>query len=320
MENNAEQNDNSNKSDEAPAGVITEEQMRAAKEGKTEEEIKAAEKKATLHAQLVYKILNHREIKAKEEEARAKVRDDEGEVLYSLRSRKIVQISEDLVVKKADDLQIHEVSNFRFIASKTTIPVPKVHDVRWENDKIVGIVMDYMPGKLLEDVWETLSPEQKKSISEQLHGYICQLRNLKGDYIGAAERGTVSMGKYSYIYGGPFDSEREFNEWVLSDLSTGISAAHTHFAKRALTEGHEIVFTHADFSSRNILVDDDCQVTAVVDWEFAGWYPEWWEYFTAYSSFQKGKDWSNYLCDIILPPRYDREFVAMSYVSSLCRT
>jgi hypothetical protein len=34
---------------------------------------------------------------------------------------------------------------------------------------------------------------------------------------------------------------------------------------------------------RNILVDEnnDYQVTAILDWEFAGWYPEWWEYFRA---------------------------------------
>ncbi|MBZ6376127.1 MAG: phosphotransferase [Kocuria palustris] len=80
-----------------------------------------------------------------------------------------------------------------------------------------------------------------------------------------------------------------------------------------------MVFTHSDFSSRNILVDEnnDYQVTAILDWEFAGWYPEWWEYFRAYKSFHRGKDWSDYLC-YILPPRFEREFIGMCYVSEYC--
>lgn len=310
----AEQSGKSRDRNEAPKEVGTEMKDEAAQNNKP-----PAKDKAALKAKLMHEFLNSKQIKAEEAEARAKVRDEEGEVLHTFHNRKIVRISEDLVVKKAKDLRVHEASNLRFIAGNTTIPVPKVHDVRWEDGKVVGIVVDYMPGKQLEAVWDTLSPDQKQSIAEQLRGYIGQMRKLKGDYIGAVDRGTVSMGKWMSIQGGPFDSEREFNEWILDDLSSGISAPLRHYAKSALTDGHEIVFTHADFSSRNILVDENCQVTAILDWEFAGWYPEWWEYFTAYVNFQRGKGWDHYLC-YILPPQYDREFIAMSYVSNVCRS
>ena len=253
--------------------------------------------KAALKAELMHRILNQEQIKAEEAEARAKLTDDEGEILYAFHRRRIVRISEYLVVKKADDIPVHEAPTLRFIAENTTIPVPKVHDVRLEDDKVVGIVMDYMPGKPLDEVWNTLSPSQKQSIAEQLRGYISQLRDLKGNYIGAIGRGTVSMGKWGPIYGGPFDSELEFNQWILSDLHSGLPAPHRYYAERALTDGHEIVFTHSDFSSRNILVDEnnDYQVTAILDWEFAGWYPEWWEYFRAYKRFNRGQDWRDYL-------------------------
>jgi hypothetical protein len=65
-----------------------------------------------------------------------------------------------------------------------------------------------------------------------------------------------------------------------------------------LTKGLEIVITNADFSNRNILLGNNLQVTVVLDCEFAGWYPEWWEYLIAYASFQQGKDGDKY----ILPP------------------
>jgi thiamine kinase-like enzyme len=37
------------------------------------------------------------------------------------------------------------------------------------------------------------------------------------------------------------------------------------------------VFTHADLNPFNILVRGD-DVVGIIDWEFAGWYPHYWEY------------------------------------------
>lgn len=125
------------------------------------------------------------------------------------------------------------------------------------------------------------------------------------------------MGKLTNIYGGPFDTEREFNDWILDDLMPGLPAPLEYRAKRALVDGHEIVFTHADFSARNILVDENCRVIAVLDWESSGWYPEWWEYFTAYMDGSRCKGWDTYLC-YTLPLRFDREIIGMSYVSRYC--
>jgi thiamine kinase-like enzyme len=44
---------------------------------------------------------------------------------------------------------------------------------------------------------------------------------------------------------------------------------------------HRIVFTHSDLVSRNILVDSNGQLQAILDWERAGWFPEYWEYTTS---------------------------------------
>ncbi|KAJ5851453.1 uncharacterized protein N7529_010838 [Penicillium soppii] len=67
--------------------------------------------------------------------------------------------------------------------------------------------MDYMPGKPLEEVWDTLNPDQRQHIAEQLRGYDSQLRNLKGNYIGAVDCGTVSMDKWPFIQGERFNTE-----------------------------------------------------------------------------------------------------------------
>lgn len=38
------------------------------------------------------------------------------------------------------------------------------------------------------------------------------------------------------------------------------------------------VFTHADIAPRNIMIDEQNKVTGILDWEYAGWYPDYWEY------------------------------------------
>lgn len=220
--------------------------------------------------------------------------DEEGEVLHAWINRKVVRISEKLVVKKRTtevvSLESYEVSNLRFVAASTTIPVPKVHDVRWEDGKVAGIVMDYMPGTPLDKVWKTLSSDEKQSIIEDLRGYVSQLQNLKGSpYIGAIDGGVVNIGNLD-TRGGPCDSEKMFNEWILSDLIADFPAVLRHYAEGSLFNDHEIVFTHGDLHRRNILVDNG-QITAILDWEFAGWYPEWWEYWASYRTISPTSDW-----------------------------
>lgn len=240
----------------------------------------------------------------------------EGTTLHSLGGRTIIRYENDLVVKSGD-LRDHEAQTLRFIAAKTTIPVPKVHDILYEDGKVVAIVMDYVPGKRLDEAWETLDSHQKLSIANELHSYMNQLRELKGSYIGAIDRGQAIIGHIASIEGGPFDSEQQFNEFILGDIVKSAPDLLRHYAKYALMDNHEIVFTHSDFSPRNILVDGG-RVTAILDWEYAGWYPEHWEYIQALRQLKPMPDWPDYL-PLILPPRFEREYIGMSFLARLMR-
>lgn len=40
-------------------------------------------------------------------------------------------------------------------------------------------------------------------------------------------------------------------------------------------------FTHADMSPENIMVKNG-KITGIIDWEFGGWFPEYWEYTKMY--------------------------------------
>ncbi|TVY13908.1 hypothetical protein LARI1_G009029 [Lachnellula arida] len=71
--------------------------------------------------------------------------------------------------------------------------------------------------------------------------------------------------------------------------------------------GHEIVFTHGDLNSRNILVDRVVRpdgtrgwtVTGIVDWETSGYYPEYWDYTKAlFEGFRYTERWREFMHDI----------------------
>lgn len=44
---------------------------------------------------------------------------------------------------------------------------------------------------------------------------------------------------------------------------------------------HKTCFTHGDLSSFNVLNRDGC-VIGMIDWEMAGWCPEYWKYISAW--------------------------------------
>ncbi|KAH7310769.1 hypothetical protein B0I35DRAFT_439661 [Stachybotrys elegans] len=66
-------------------------------------------------------------------------------------------------------------------------------------------------------------------------------------------------------------------------------------------------FTHADLTPRNITVRNG-RMVSVIDWEFAGWYPEYWEFTKAHYNFFLGEDWEDYLRSAI--PCYEIELIA----------
>ncbi|KAJ5106383.1 hypothetical protein N7456_003058 [Penicillium angulare] len=243
-------------------------------------------------------------------------KDQTGTTLHSLHGRTIVRVDNNLVIKSGD-LKSQEAQTLRFIANNTTIPVPKVHDDHWEDGRLMSFTMDYMPGKRLDEAWETLDSDQKLSIANELHSYLLQLRSLKGEYIGAIDRGKAFIGQIATIEGGPFDSEQQFNDFILGDIVPSAPDMLRHYAKFALTNNHEIVFTHADFAPRNILVDGG-HVTAILDWEYADWYPEYWEHIQALRHLKPMPDWPEYM-GLILPPKYEEEYIGMFFLGRLLR-
>ncbi len=63
---------------------------------------------------------------------------------------------------------------------------------------------------------------------------------------------------------------------------------------------HKIVFTHADLRPANIIVKNG-HIVGIIDWEMAGWYPEYWEFAKAFYIWRWQNDWGTRLHEIMKP-------------------
>ncbi|PGH23624.1 hypothetical protein AJ80_02230 [Polytolypa hystricis UAMH7299] len=218
----------------------------------------------------------------------------------------VMSLDEHRVLKSKEHSR-QEADALQFVASNTTIPVPKVYDV---DDEGQNIVIEYMPGNPLDKVWIKLTHDQRDSVCHQLAGYLAQLRQLTGKQIEAPNGGRVRVGYYQTRWDGPFKTEKEFNHFLAQ--GTGLCPG----------ESHKIHFAHGDLSPRNVLVDESGCVTAVLDWEWAGFFPEYWDVARMLLDTPEKKkvpDYKKHLLSALtaLTNKYEEELKVMRKVAGL---
>jgi len=162
--------------------------------------------------------------------------------------------------------------------------------------------MGRIDGQPLSDSWSEKSVTEKDALLLQLKEIFRALRALKKPQgimiadgaICAADAGKLHDHRIWNAAGekglGPFTNEAEFNVFLRNGMTNtdSIKDSGKQAEIQKLIEMHresegrkkKTVFTHADVNPSNILVKEG-RVVGVVDWEMAGWYPEYWEYTTA---------------------------------------
>jgi len=162
-----------------------------------------------------------------------------------------------------------------------------------------------------------MSPEEKLSIARQLREYINELRTLKGGFIGSLDGGPVIDLRNRCVTEGPFTSEADFNTFLLSEFLPQVSNVYHDMAQRQLRTDHDIVFTHADLSPRNIMVKDG-QIVAIIDWEAVGWYPEYWVYLKTFHGPCGEMSWIDFM-PYIFPQAYEQELITDRFFAPFLR-
>ncbi|TQV94306.1 hypothetical protein V2A60_002660 [Cordyceps javanica] len=193
----------------------------------------------------------------------------------------------NMCIKTKPDDNLAEAYAMRFVASHTSIPVPKVY-YAFTYKGASYIVMRHIKGQMAGHRWLSRTEESKTRILDQLRRMITELRSVPpptGTGVSSIDGGPFYDCRLpSRLYWGPYATVREFHEALIDGMSLDTEytlapdlADLSELFKFYRQSGNELVLTHGDLSSLNILVQGDA-VIGIVDWETAGWFPVYWEY------------------------------------------
>ncbi|KAB8257980.1 kinase-like domain-containing protein [Aspergillus pseudonomiae] len=247
-------------------------------------------------------------------------------------SAKVVRVKEHFAVKFGNGIPLSEAENMRFLSANSKVPVPKVYKafVDPETNRTY-IVMEYVHGDNLQKLLPSLTPSQKTIICKLIKDAMIDLRNIPPpDYLGTMNRQPYHDGVFwtkeqNPLISGPFASQKEMNRGILEKLRQTESPQYIRLLQTMVDStlhGHRTVFTHGDLQPKNIMVQEaeshgggspKLKIT-IIDWEIAGWYPEYWDFCNATISCRFKPDWLALIPDIL--DEYPVEYLMMQVVYS----
>ena len=217
----------------------------------------------------------------------------------------IARVSSSAVVKYGRHIHLCEARNMQYVSENTDIRLPAVIDA-WEADdktqydqyNTCYIVMEYIEGRLVSDIWLDLDFESRRSLQRQLFEYMCQLRAIKMDCPGPIG-GGVSEGSFFTDYGaGPFQSREDMEAWFNDRLLVCHDFSHASQTPPGCFTGRfdKLVMCHLDIHPRNLILDSHEKLW-LLDWAFSGAYPPYFE--TANLIWRAPSDFADGLLELI---------------------
>ncbi|KAE8328041.1 kinase-like protein [Aspergillus sergii] len=227
-----------------------------------------------------------------------------GRKVFGTVGRLGVRTSRNRIVK--GPCEVAELTALQYVARHTNVPVPEIE-------------LEYIRGMDLQRAWlgGYLSPAQKKQMVSEIAGYIEQLRRLeppRKEIVGSASLEGGLDYRIGFFPFGPFQTHEEFHCFLRKNIPDS-----TKVFSQEVTDCHSRSyrsrFAHADLCPRNIIIDNG-RVVALIDWEFGGWYPEYWEYTKAHYVQLNMPDWYEGLESALT--RYDEELKAERTLWTQC--
>lgn len=230
-------------------------------------------------------------------------------VLAKPMARLVLEYDFSVVIKSGHGVEPAEAEAMKLVSRHTSVPVPKVYDTNFKDINKGSIEMSPVQGTTLEKTWDTMDEKTKESVCHQIWDYISQIRSIPSQYEGifqCAADGSPSRDPVLEDLQSPPRPLRSD-----SDLRARIYERYLHCGGRRyehelpnmLPKSDRAVFAHGDIAPRNIMVDENGKITGLIDWEWGGWYPDYWDYAQIMRPAFAG-DWSRWM-ERTAPERWD---------------
>lgn len=234
------------------------------------------------------------------------------------RQKGVFKCSADIVVKAVRNLEKYtEYTTLQYLElHKPNIPAPRPHGLM-RMSGVSLIFMSYIPSIPLGEVWHMLDHYQKSFLSNQLNTIITDLRTLpftEGSPLGGtAGEGCIDIRRHARTSERPITTFEDFETFLYSSPHPGGDVFVKFLRQLSPSPSNRpvprIVFTHGDIRPDNViieLVDNKYIISGIIDWEYSGFYPDYYESVrctNCITPYEKD-DWFLYLPECVSPRIY----------------
>ncbi|KKK21111.1 hypothetical protein ARAM_007618, partial [Aspergillus rambellii] len=204
------------------------------------------------------------------------------------RQKMVLSCGHNIILKAVRDLDdTTEYTTLVYLHQhKPSIAAPKPLGFIRMND-ISLIFMTHVHSTTLAEVWPLLNLVQKAAIKEQLTLIMNDLRSLPYDtgtpFGGVRDEGCKDIRRHLRRSAKPIFTVDQFEDFLFTTDQAG-GEVFVDLLRQLSPSTHSpspaIVFTHGDLRPENIAVEaknNDWIISGLIDWEYSGFYPEYYE-------------------------------------------
>ncbi|KAL3494694.1 hypothetical protein BJX62DRAFT_233983 [Aspergillus germanicus] len=192
---------------------------------------------------------------------------------------KILQISPSTVLKVGWRVSMREAEALMLVAARTRVPVPELYSAYTIGD---FILMSKVEGELLSSCIDSMSPEGRRVIADQLKVYVRERRTLGSTFLGSVDGGPWPDILFNHPWDykstkqyGAFDTLEKYNRGLVEALRSSRPEGIWYEKEEALKEkilsspAERTLFplrvlTYGDLHMGNIIIKDG-SIAGIVD-------------------------------------------------------
>lgn len=171
----------------------------------------------------------------------------------TLRQHEWQAVAQDIVIVPATSYPQRwktDAAILRYLRKETDIPLPPT-ECTFEDDGAFYFQSQFVDGISMKE----LEPKEKEVVIKEVERHVATLQALRSEFPGVPGESLL------------FPPQRVTrNRWKLNSCW------------RPKQEKGDYVFCHNDLGQHNVIVDPETlKIRAIIDWEFGGFWPEWFE-------------------------------------------